>query len=55
MLGSVRLDLLDFHFKDFPDYLNGLRIPGNIWFRRFAVTYACICTDKYVYLDIINM
>ena len=28
------------HFRDSPDSLNGLRIPGNIWFRRFAVTYA---------------
>ena len=27
------------HFRDSPDSLNGLGIPGNIWFRRFAVTY----------------
>ena len=28
------------HFRDSPDSLNGLGIPGNIWFSRFAVTYA---------------
>ena len=27
------------HFKDSPDSVNGLGIPGNIWFRRFAVTH----------------
>ena len=27
------------HFRDSPDSLNGLGIPGNIWFRRFTVTY----------------
>ena len=27
------------HFRDSPDSLSGLGIPGNIWFRRFAVTY----------------
>ena len=30
------------HFRDSPDFLNGLRIPGNNWFRRFAVTYIYI-------------
>ena len=29
------------HFRDSPDSLNWLEIPGNIWFRSFAVTYAC--------------
>ena len=27
------------HFRDSPDSLNGLEIPGNNWFCRFAVTY----------------
>ena len=39
-LGQVtRPNLLDINFRDSPDSLNGLGIPGNIWFRRFAVTY----------------
>ena len=27
------------HFRDTPDSLSGLEIPGNIWFRRFAVSH----------------
>ena len=27
------------HFRDSPDALNGLGIPGNNWFHRFTVTY----------------
>ena len=27
------------NFRDSPDPLNGLGIPGNIWFCRFAATY----------------
>ena len=27
------------HFRDSPDSLSGFGIPGNIWFRRFAVAY----------------
>ena len=39
------LDLLDIYFRDSPDSLNGLGNPGNIWFRRFAVTYtSCLKT-----------
>ena len=29
------------HFGDSPDSLNGLGIPGNIWFRGFAATFTC--------------
>ena len=30
------------HFRDSPDSQNGLGIPGNIWFPRFAVIYTRI-------------
>ena len=30
------------HFRDSPDSLNRLGIPGNNWFRRFTVTYTRI-------------
>ena len=41
------------HFRDSPDSLNGLRIPGNIWFRRFAVTYTSIyISSKYRHIYI---
>ena len=33
------------HFMDSPDFLNGLAIPGNNWFRRFAVTYALLISE----------
>ena len=43
------------YFRDSPDTLNGLEIPGNIRFRRFAVKYtqiACqlgdVVVDRYV-------
>ena len=32
------------HFRDCPNSLNGLGIPGNIWFRRYAVTYTVLYT-----------
>ena len=39
------------HFRDSPDSLNGLEIPGNIWFRRFAVTYIDFLNNaKCIYL-----
>ena len=27
------------HFRDSPDSVSGLGIPGNLWFCRFAITY----------------
>ena len=33
------------HFRDSPNSLSGLGIPGNIWFHRFAATYIHI----YIY------
>ena len=53
----VKLDLLDIYFRNSPDSLNGLGIPGNIWFRRFAVTHTpfhfvdaicCSCDDNKI-------
>ena len=42
-LFQVRLDLLDTHFRDSPDSLHGLGIPGNIWFRyNIYIRIACI-------------
>ena len=32
------------HLRDFPNFLNGLGIPWNIWFRRFTVTYIRLIT-----------
>ena len=37
------------HFRDSPDSLNGLGIPGNNWFRRFAVT--CTYSNQSVAPD----
>ena len=42
VFGLVCLGLLDIHFRDSPNSLNGLGIPGNIWFRKFVVTYTYI-------------
>ena len=45
------------HLGDSPYSLNGLGIPGNIWFRRFAVTYIhrepeCSNNEKVCYFYI---
>ena len=37
------------NFRDSPDSLNGLGIPGNNWFRRFTITYIYIIHD-YMYI-----
>ena len=34
------------HFRDSPESLNVLGIPGNNWFRRYTVTYI---RNKYSY------
>ena len=46
MEDTYSLDLLDIHFRDSPDSLNGLGIPGNIWLRRFTVTYTSDCERR---------
>ena len=38
------------NFRDSPDSLNGLGIPGNIWFQRFAVTYMHQYQKKKVFI-----
>ena len=47
-----RFRRISMHFRNSLDSLNGLGIPGNIWFRRFAATYIyrnnChICNTQY--------
>ena len=41
-------NLIDIHFRDSPDSLSRLGIPGNYWFHRFAVT--CINRDISLYV-----
>ena len=38
------------HFRDSPDFLNGLGIPGNNWFHRFTVTYTAKILEDIVFL-----
>ena len=45
LVNPETLDLLDIHFRDSPDSLNGLGIPGNIWFRRFVVGLGIFCPE----------
>ena len=40
-------------YRDSPDSLNGLGIPENNWFHRFAVTY--IHKSKKIYICIISL
>ena len=41
---------ISMHFSDSPNFLNGLGIPRNIWFRNFAVTYTACTMRAYVSL-----
>ena len=45
-LGQIqRFRRISMHFRDSSDSLSELKIPVNIWFHRFAVTYTCYYTS----------